>query len=195
MADGKPWWGLLGLSFFGEGPRVFEGDSSLSRFIENPYLLVGAGEVWANVVRATDETPHPIYPRPLYLGFDAELRRGWARYDVTSFYKEGAKLGYREPRDKSLSLTALNAADLGLPYVYVDGSVSDNLGLVPRFVERVRENVHAGRCSDAGDCNIVSKGIDIALERLPARVALRLWRQAPASSADPPDVWFVLELV
>src|SRR5262249_2777164 len=113
IESGKPWWGLVGLAFHGNGKRSIDGDSGESRFVENPYLLVGAREVWANIV-PDKKSARPIYPRPQLLAFDAAGRRGWVRYDVTSFYREGEPLGYREPHDRSLCLTGYNAVDLGL---------------------------------------------------------------------------------
>jgi hypothetical protein len=41
MMDGLPWWGSLGGSSYGQGDQNILGPSKESRFILNPYLLVG----------------------------------------------------------------------------------------------------------------------------------------------------------
>jgi hypothetical protein len=198
LESGKPWWGLVGLAFQGNGTRSIDGDTGESRFVENPYLLVGAHEVWANIV--PDKTnAHPVYPRPQLLAFDAAGRRGFVRYDVTSFYREGERFGYREPRDRSLSLTGYNAADLGLPFFYFDAGESKNVRfkIADVFVERQVLGVGPS-CGYPGGCNnqiALAPEMDIAIDGLPARVVVRLWRTRPDSPAAQPDVWFVLELV
>src|SRR5262249_11368696 len=40
IEDNRPWWGILGLDYFGDGPRASAGPSEESRFLGNPYLLV-----------------------------------------------------------------------------------------------------------------------------------------------------------
>ncbi len=41
IASGKPWWGILGLSYYGDGEKSIEGNSEDSRLLVNPFLLVG----------------------------------------------------------------------------------------------------------------------------------------------------------
>ena len=38
VEDGKPWWGILGISYYGSGQKSIEGPSKDSRYIINPFL-------------------------------------------------------------------------------------------------------------------------------------------------------------
>lgn len=38
MAEGKPWWGTLGISYYGSGKKSIEGPSKESRSIVNPFF-------------------------------------------------------------------------------------------------------------------------------------------------------------
>jgi hypothetical protein len=199
IVSGKPWWGLVGLAFHGAGERSIEGDSEESRFIENPYLLASVREVWANVVSNSAGTPRPVYPRPLYLAFDDSGRRGWARFDVTSFFSEGARLDHQDARDRTVKLTAYNATDLGLRFLSFDLVGSRDVDVASGDVIRNPEFIHVGgSCGYKGGCNNMSplvKAYVLHVSSLPARLSLKLWRMPPPSASAPPDVWFVLELL
>jgi hypothetical protein len=57
IEDGKPWWGLLGLSYYGNGKDSISGASEESRFILNPLLLVGINHTRAYRVKNSPFPP------------------------------------------------------------------------------------------------------------------------------------------
>jgi hypothetical protein len=199
VTSGRPWWGLVGLAFFGPGARSIEGDSAQSRYIENPYLLVGVEETWAHVVSTGTEAPHPVSPRALYLGFDDSGRRGWARFDVRAFFDEGARLDYPEAKERTVRLCAYNASDLGLRLLAFDADGSQNVERLTTGIIVDPEFIHVGSsCGYQGGCNNKSPSFGayvISVPSLPARLAVKLWRASPSSAAAQPDVWFILEFV
>jgi hypothetical protein len=198
IVDGRPWWGLEGLSFFGNGEKSIEGDSEESRFIENPYLFVAMREVWASIVKKPI-APHPVYPKPTGLRFSLDGTVGWASYDVTSFYREGATLGYQEAIDHSIKACLYNALDLGFPFFAYDKVASNGVRAKDYSVLREPEFIHlGGSCGYAGGCNNASPPfapLTLYIETLPARLVVRFWREAPRAAKDAPDVWFVVDLV
>ena len=198
LVAGKPWWGLNGLSFYGNGEKSIDGDSEESRFVENPYLFVAMQEVWANIV-PPPFVAHPVYPKATWLGFSADGHIGWARYDVTSFYAEGGRLGYHEPKDRSIHACMYNAVDLGFPFFAYDARASDGVRASDYSILREPEFIHlGGSCGYAGGCNNASPPFApflLHVDKLPSRLAVRLWREVPSASTDAPDVWFVVELL
>jgi len=47
IANRKPWLGILGISYYGAGEQIIAGVSEESRFIANPFLLIGLDEGYA----------------------------------------------------------------------------------------------------------------------------------------------------
>ena len=125
IADGKPWWGTLGLSFYGPGNMSNEGPSYHSLHVLNPHLLVGVGEPGAFVVEDYRLSPQPIFPKIVSLKWSADGSKAHAVYDYSEYLRTCRQ--YRTPDVKRVNLYAYNAFDLGYKCLYVDLERSTNV--------------------------------------------------------------------
>ncbi len=62
IQDGKPWWGLLGICYYGNGEKSILGKSKESRFLSNPYILIGVEETNAYITNSA-----PLFPDGFYI--------------------------------------------------------------------------------------------------------------------------------
>ncbi|MBF0123181.1 MAG: hypothetical protein HQL21_07255, partial [Candidatus Omnitrophica bacterium] len=86
MKSGKPWWGLLGICHYGPGRKSILGNSKESRFIRNPYLLVGVEEAHGLMAYGRSATSEEFYPEPTQLTWDEGRAWGSVTYNVSGFY-------------------------------------------------------------------------------------------------------------
>ena len=198
IEDGRPWWGLLGLHHYGRGSRSMEGPSEESRYIENPYLLVGLRESWAFTKRGE---PKGLYVRPTRLSWHGRSPVAWARYNLFSYLTEmnrDHQSDYTYYWD--LWLVAYNARDLGLSFISIDVKRSSGIHFSDQAnqVIEIPYFLHAGMsCGVPGGCNNVSPTftpLNIRLLGFPARAYIKLWRERPRSADEPPNVWFVIDM-
>lgn len=210
IASGRPWWGIHGQFFHGPGPRAIDGPSEESRFLLNPFLLVGA-EVGPNIWtmkfafwdRARVDEEQLLQPGfPLYVR--AELLRYWpaeARAEV--IYPVSRHLRRLPPLTRrplglehvSVDLYAYNARDLRLEYLQIS-SDSWNIHHTSSPPMAIRHYIHqGGSCGYPGGCNNMSpytpKLCGIRLRGLPARAMILLWRHRP-TAGQPPAMRFVI---
>ena len=144
IEDGRPWWGIDGIYGRGAGLRSIEGPSEESRFLLNPFLLVGLQEPLAVVLRGK---PQPLYPRPDRLRWRLGRRPSVrVSYDVRRYFALSRRLriDWRAhdsgPRD--LLLAAYNARDLGLNYLYLDPERSRDVHALHQGAVKIRQWIH-----------------------------------------------------
>lgn len=201
ITDGKPWWGLLGLSYYGPGEKGIAGESEESRFLINPYLLVGLNEAHGYIVNDQKLPPIPIYPRPISLVWDKKRSLAKARYDVTSCWQKKRKYHISTEYNKGFELVAYNARDFGFKYLYIDPQKSTNIIGCPLMSgpQLIQQFIHCGgSCGYSGGCNNMSPSqpeLLIKLLNAPALAYIKLWRDQPSSPAQPPDMVFVIEMI
>jgi len=217
IASGLPWWGIAGQFYYGKGEHSVEGPAEESRFLLNPYLLVGAelsglsiwsgGEralAWDKARIAAQDLADPDFPHycPVvglhWWPLDA---RAEATYDVSACLAamNGWTLYPLGVADASFDLVAYNARDLGLAYLYWSPEDSQNLSASDAMQGpiAISQFIHRGSsCGFSGGCNNMSPRVPelcgIQIERLPARAVIRLWRDRPASAEQSADMTFVL---
>lgn len=186
--DGKPWWGTLGLVYYGNGPKSCEGPSRESLFINNPYLLLGFLEPNAYI-----QDPGPdVWPRPSSLSWAPGY--GLATYSLADYFRQ-------VPRDYQgkIALHSYNARDFGFSSVMLDLATSQNvtpdgnqLGEAP---QPLNEWLGPGpSCGIPGGCNnIQPMGIPVLKVKAPARASFKLWRAEDPDPQSSPDCWFSLQ--
>lgn len=194
IEDKKPWWGIHGIYGLGSGQRSIEGPSEESRFLLNPYLLVGLCE--QNAFRtgvAPDDYP-PVYPKPVSIAWYADRLLEIITYDVHDHFSFLNSIhAYNTPQHK-LDLIAYNARDLRFNYLYVDTGKSDGVAWanVERRAVAIGQYIHCGgSCGYAGGCNNMSPfqpELAIELTRIPAKAYIKLWRDNPKSADGPSDM-------
>lgn len=210
MQSGKPWWGLAGEAVYGAGDKSILGFSEESRFILNPYLLVGVDSATVNIWDASKITENdinnpnfPFFWLPEKLEFDPARSFARATYDVSKYVQEINDTGkLRKPLyTPNFAIVAYNARDLGFEYVWMDAANSANVKSETPFESPLylRQFIHCGgSCGYPGGCNNMSP-FTPELDRfhyvaLPARLSFKLWRSRPLSEAEPPDFTFEVDL-
>ncbi len=213
IEDSKPWWGMIGAFVWGPGPHSIDGPAEESRFVLNPYLLVGANPGTA-LIWQTDRlkegdfanTNFPLCWLPKALTFFPGSSVAQVTYAVSQFEEQlkarADKLNFRYSRLKlnQFALVAYNARDFGFQYLYVDIAKSINLVNVngcsqPVFIKQM---LHCGPSSKyPGGCNNMSPPMreidDFAITSLPARACVYLWKNKPSSVTQKADFTFYLD--
>lgn len=198
ITDGKPWWGILGLSYYGNDPQhSIDGPSEESRFIANPYLLVGLDMSGATIVWDSSIAPHPVYPVPTGLWWRQDGRLAIARYDVSAFQAASQQIHTASAFRQKLYLAAYNARDFGYNHLYVSPQESENITAATQPARLIQFIHTGGSCGHPGGCNNMSPHqpeMEITVDALPALAFIKLWKQAPADAAAPADMVFAIEM-
>jgi len=205
IVDGRPWWGTLGEGYYGAGQNSIRGLAVQSIFILNPFLLAA--------IRATPGLPrtltesdleNKIYPNC----FPATNLRWWPKegkaevtYQISALKNQFCSLFNTTSWEFNgeLGLELINARDLGLEYVYIPPTWAYNmkLGSPMRGPIKIPQYVHCGgSCGFPGGCNNMSPhtpSLDyVTYAKLPARVVLMMWKNAPVTGHEPPDMIFTI---
>jgi len=196
IEDGKPWWGLLGMCYYGNGEKSIVGNSKESRFIINPYLLIGVEELNAHIVRPLPSYPKEFYPTPARLTWVRDGSGGQVTYNITDYYQKALNYSYPDPN--MLYLSDYNARDFGFNYFEIDSASSKNITAAFDKIIPIIQFIHTGgSCCYPGGCNNKSPSqseLAIKWHKLPAKIYLKLWKNSPASATQKPDMYFIIEL-
>lgn len=198
IGHGKPWWGIDGMYGHGHSPRSIDGPSEESRFVVNPYLLVGVIEPhgWAGHEGPPDPAVD-FYPVPSSLKYRSPSEAS-VRYHVTDHFSYLMRNNFADAEKRTLAVIAYNARDLGYTHLLLDQAASRGVAW-PNGARpvRIRQLIHVGQsCGFEGGCNNASPAqpeMDITLETIPATAVFRLWRAEPASADAPADMMFTVE--
>ena len=202
IMDKRPWWGIAGLVYYGPGQSAIEGASEESRFIGNPYLLVGLDYPEAFIV-PRGRSYKEVYPAPYGLIWSSDLKSAKVQYDISALWR--AEIGYHYGTEaelkRRLDLRAYNAHDLGFNYLYLISERSKNIvsGNSAAKAIYLRQFIHCGgSCGYPGGCNNMSPtmpALSFTVTALPATAVMALWRKEPGSISQPPDMTFTIEMV
>jgi thiol-disulfide isomerase/thioredoxin len=197
IADGKPWWGLDGFFHYGQTPQSIEGPAEESRFILNPYILIGLREHNAykgGTPLSENEAPAVM---PTSVRWSADKKSATARFTLQG-WNRFLEARRRAMKDEPLVLMAYNARDFGYDFLRVNAEKTDGvLFQVPSGLVPLRQFLHLGQsCGYPGGCNNYSPRqpeLMFNVARLPARITVDLFRHTPAPRSLA-DFQFVLEL-
>lgn len=218
IKDGAAWYSLPGFFYYGPGEKSVDGPSSESRFVVNPFLLV-APEFWGISIwagghlkwdRARIESSGnpieslPLYPIPDTLEWDARGRAASVTYHVGYFLSQLNAWSSKPvvPERVDFGVTAYNARDLGLRYIYLSLSessgITDNkLGTEPLLITDHLQ-FRGSLCGNKAGCNHRDNPIPaldtIKVAALPARCVFWLWRKRPEKASKKPDFRFIVTL-
>lgn len=201
IVDKKPWWGILGRCYYGDGEQSIAGPSEQSRYVMNPFLLVALDNGAALRINETQLTAREIYPRPSDLRWDRAKKIASVTYDVSAYRSLAERYDYPKEIQRIFDLIAYNARDLGYDYLFVDvtkskGIVSLNKTNAPLAIPFF---IHCGgSCGYSGGCNNMSPtapNFRIEVTALPAKVFIGLWHKQPANNNSNADVTFIINLV
>ncbi len=207
IQDGRPWWGLQGVSFYGRGPNSSRGQSWHSQQICNPFILVVADicpltysfdRMRFADVAAVDAAGCPTRCQPSYISMNPNKSQGSVIYAVNQYLQQANMFLSPGicPTDLTFELEACNARDLGYNFLYVDTAQSPNVTCpgAQRSVHLV-QFFHCGTsCGIPGGCNNMSPTIkaleNFKLTGLPARCHILLWKDDPNGSMRNPNFTF-----
>lgn len=198
IEDGKPWWGILGISYYGPGQNSIEGPAKDSRYIFNPFLLVALSEPGAHIVNDPSLAPIPICPKPISLVWEGRSK-AVATYEAGEFLRLQFKYRYPDAGKNEFDLIAYNARDFGFNYLYIDKNRSHN---VPpdnnQGPVQIQQMLHCGgSCGYPGGCNNMSPyqaDLRVRISSLPATLYIKLWRDKPAGTDADADMIFIIEI-
>lgn len=199
IEDKKGWWGISGISCYGPGEKGIEGLSEESRFLVNPYLLVGVVENNAHIVSKDGSFCTANYPKPIKVFWHRSRYWGRSTYNVSDYIAVAKQYRYSDPN--ALYLVAYNARDYGFNYFYIDldktvGVDESNFAREPLPLNQF---IHCGgSCGYAGGCNNTSPTeghMVINVVSLPAWVYVKLWKVAPVNAAQDADMIFIIEML
>ncbi len=210
VEDNRPWWGTTGTCIWGEGQKSIEGPAEESRYILNPFMLVGVNpatlSIWNPSRIRKDELNDPKFPYfwyPESIRFEAAKSFATATFNISQYLADIRKTGaLNQPNimPNQFSLVAYNARDFGYGYIWLNEARSINVSNDNRFTEptTIRQMLHCGgTCGYEGGCNNMSpfmKEIDrCRINKLPARACVYLWRDEPQNVAKRPDFIFLLD--
>lgn len=201
IEDKKPWWGILGLCYYSSGEQSIAGPSEESRFILNPFLLVGLDEGNAYRINNPDLKPKAIYPVPENLVWREDRSYARVKYDICAFSMDA--YGYLTKWDKehTFLLVAYNARDLGFKYMHVIEKRSRNILSFDTATEAlfIPYLLHCGSsCGYTGGCNNMSPNAPqfmIKVLELPASVYIKLWKTKPRHLRQAADMVFVIDMI
>jgi hypothetical protein len=201
IEDNKPWWGIYGIYGHGPGERSIEGPLEQSRFLLNPYLLVGLSEQNAFITSASTDGTSASFPEPLRIVWRPESALVRVEYQVSDHFRYIKNNDFHPDEQRKFTLIAYNARDLGFRYLFVDPEKSRGVTWTngTRDVPAViRQYIHCGgSCGQSGGCNSMSPDqpelvIDVA--DTPARAYIKLWRNQPQNASDPSDMTEIIEM-
>ena len=212
IKDSRPWWGMQGTFIWGAGKRSIEGAAEESRFLLNPFLLIGANSgsalIWnTDKITSSDlnDQSFPYCWLPESLRWYANESLVQAKYDVASFNSalkaRSTKLLLPTLQVLKFALIAYNARDFGYNYIFLDTSKSINVVAKIKSDNPVliKQMIHCGKsCQYADGCNNMSPAqpeIDeFECTALPARANIMLWKEKPASKNTKADLTYYLDM-
>lgn len=211
IEDNKPWWGMHGMYVYRAGKKSILGPSKESRYLLNPYLLVGAEPTCIGLISPTKvnekilSTPgFPFVWTPENLVWYPREFRAQVTYDVSAYQRQITRNKKYMSRDclvNKFSLIAYNAKDLGYNYIYPD--VENSMNVENQYKDRrpieLKQMIHCGgSCRYPGGCNnmspIMAELDFLKFRSLPAKLTMRLWKDKPRSVLDKADFIYVINL-
>lgn len=199
IEDGKAWWGIEGIYYYGPGQQSIAGMSEESRFLANPFLPVGLCEPHCYVVKETSAPNQPFPPRLVDLTWHPD-RRVTATYDVQPFLQALRRLRAPGAETPRLVLVAYNARDFGYSWLAIDTSASSRVRWhgTPDKPAQIRQFLHCGHsCGYPGGGNNMSPyqpELEFSFAEPPARAVIRLWRGQPTAVTDLPDLEVTIDM-
>lgn len=200
IVDGKPWWGELGISYYGPGENSIEGMAEESRFLVNPYLLVGVDFAYSFPLYRRLSRPITTLPAALEVMWESRIK-AHAYFDVGTFSDRVLRIGFPSSQVKMLMLSAYNARDFGYNYLAVDLKQSENIHPfgAAKIPQQIKQFIHMGpSCGHPGMCNNMSPHLPewfMPYKALPAKAHIKLWKNKPTSIKSPADFTFMIYMM
>jgi len=201
IVDKIPWWGIYGIYGYGTGIKSIEGPSEESRFLLNPYLLVGLSELNAFITPAELDRTSAFYPKPIRINLRADASSERIEYLVSDHFHYVNSNHVYPINQQKLSLITYNARDMGFSHLYIDPKKSDGLTWVNKNKSAVPilDYIHRGTSCGFPEtgCNNASpfqQDLVIEIEKIPAKAHVKLWRTNPQNVDNDCDMTVIIEM-
>lgn len=186
VEDNKPWWGLQGIECKGNGEHSIDGASEESRFIDNPFLLVGIDQEAYSLGKNAKCSGR--YPKPSNLKFDTNKKLISVSYGLM-------------PDDRPYRFTGQNARDLGFKFGYAEKSNGIeflNNNNISSDVYEFLDFLHVGgSCGYPGGCNNGSPSqpqLSFTVPKKKGNIRFKLWKKRPASKDEKADLTYEIKI-
>lgn len=190
IEDGKNWWGLEPLVCSHGDEDTTRGVSALSRFINNPDLLVQTYFPFnLTYYDGVKEYCNSKFSRniPTELFYDPKSNTITAKYLMSPFvYKNTVNYYGLKDIHYPLILSGLNARDFGYEYMHINNLYNVRMLNDPNAAAQVhqfRDFIHVGgSCRYNGGCNNMSPRqteLEFNITGLPAELNMKLWKKQP----------------
>lgn len=190
IEDGKSWWGLEPMVCSHGDEDTTRGLSALSRFINNPDLLVQTYFPFnMTYYEGIKEYCNSKFARliPSSLTYEPKSNTITAKYFMTP-YVFNNRLNYFGMKDiyYPFILSGLNARDFGFEYMYINNLYNAkmlNEDNAAKHVYQFRDYIHVGAsCRRPEGCNNLSPRqteLEFIITSLPAELDIKLWKKQP----------------
>ena len=188
IESGKPWWGVKQIICRANGENT-SGISAMSRFINNPNLLVAFMGVYGfsnNEETAAFCNSSSALFMPYKSYYDADNKMITTRYKMSRFIIEHPELSGKGGDFFPFMLVGLNAKDFGYKYVKITKLTNAKMTETPNAAEEIHEFadfVHVGgSCKADGGCNNISprqSQLEFSLNDYPAEITMELYKRRP----------------
>lgn len=201
IVDGKPWYGANSRPCEVRSSNIYDvikGDTLLSPIVLNPNALVSifsiATHTNLDLNSAFCKSHHNYIFTPVGIKYYAKDNTLEIRYRLNNTLTGNNE--YKQKHD--LQITGINARDAGFEYVtatnftggyffnkvYVGGQLVKNPNIT-QGVYKFKDFIHlGGSCGIEDGCNNISPRqtyLEFGLEKFPAQMDLKLWREQPKS--------------
>ncbi|RMG41127.1 MAG: hypothetical protein D6719_09170 [Candidatus Dadabacteria bacterium] len=207
----RPWYGIHGHYVWASGERSIEGPAYESKFLFNPFNLVGI-EFWGltgwgksklrwNRIKiekaGLNSKDFPFYPLAYDLIWYPDKGYYEIKYDVSGYLREVNKYTVTPVGKDSIEfgLVAYNARDFGLNYIFLDLKHSENITTKIKVSEplEIKDYLYlSNKCGYPGGCIYHWPGTTkydyISVTGLPARAEFKLYRDKPELENVRPDL-------
>ena len=201
IVDGKDWWGLEPLVCSRANEVTTTGVSAVSRFINNPDLLI---QTYFPFNLTYDERFFEYcngrFSRniPLEMTYENSKKTITAKYEMSPFvYKNTVNYYGMKDIKYPLILSGLNARDFGYDYMYINSYHNIKMlheNNASRQIHKIQDYIHVGgSCRMPGGCNNMSPRqpeLEFNILALPAEMEIKLWKTKPLLPNFPGDIYF-----
>lgn len=188
IEDGKHWWGLNQI-ICSQGADTASGLSAMSRFINNPNMLISTFFPFSyNKTPEMEWYCNADFPKfiPYEMFYDKTNNLITAKYKLGKIAVEN---------NHNMILVGMNARDFGYEFIYIN----DLKGIQMKEANNASENVHqlrdfvhnGGSCGVSGGCNNISPRqteLEYYVKAIPASMDIKLWKNKPISTHASADI-------
>lgn len=206
IVDGKNWWGIEPMVCSHGDEDTTRGLSALSRFINNPDLLVQTYFPFnMTYYDGIKEYCNSKFARliPSSLTYEPVSNTITAKYYMSPFVFNN-RLNYFGKKDihYPFILSGLNARDFGFEYMYINNLYNVrmlNEDNAAKHIYQFRDYIHVGgSCRRPDGCNNLSPRqteLEFTITSLPAELNIKLWKNQPIIKDLNADIKFKIQFI